>query len=136
MPRGPGQPSKLTPETVEKLAESLRQGDTYAVACAGADITYSTFRNWMNKGEAAKQGAYFDFFGKMNTALMGGRRIMERRAFKESKPLEYLAVRFPEDWAKPDRSEIGGAIKVVVEWATPDNVSGHKDKTDEKEKKG
>lgn len=118
MSRGPGQPSKLTPETVDKLSESLRQGDTYAVACAGADITYSTFRNWMNKGEAAKQGAYFDFFGKMNTALMGGRRIMERRAFKESKPLEYLAVRFPEDWAKPDRAEIGGAIKVVVEWAT------------------
>lgn len=118
MPRGPGQPSKLTPETVEVLAESLRQADTFAVACAEAHITYATFRNWMRRGEAAKQGEYFDFFNKMNTALMGGRRIMERRAFKESKPLEWLAVRYPEDWGKPDRAEIGGAIKVVVEWAT------------------
>ncbi|MCH7577141.1 MAG: ABC transporter permease subunit [Chloroflexi bacterium] len=34
---------------------------------------------------------------------------MERRAFKESKPLEYLERRYPEDWGKTDRHEITGA---------------------------
>ncbi len=49
---------------------------------------------------------------------MVGREKMERRAFKESKPLEYLERRYPEDWGKKDRHEIGGDVRVTVEWAT------------------
>lgn len=78
----------------------------------------------MVKGEEAKQGQYFQFFHKMKAAEMVHRRKMERRASKESKPLEYLERRYPEDWGRKDRSEIGAAIKVVVEWATA------KDKTE------
>ena len=50
---------------------------------------------------------------------MVGRGKMERRAFKESKPLEWLERRYPEDWGKKDRHEIGGDIVVEVRWATP-----------------
>lgn len=111
------------------LVAAFEESDTAAVACADADVNYKTYRRWMNKGEDAQQGEYRDFYDTVNAALMIGRRKMERRAAKESRPLEYLAVRYPEDWAKPDRAEIGGTIKVVVEWAT------EKDKTDEKEEK-
>lgn len=118
MPRSPGRPSKLTEETTKALVEALEQGDTYAVACADASITYRSFRGWMVKGEAAGQGEYFHFFHKVKAAEMVGRRTMERRAFKESKPLEYLERRHPEDWGRKDRAEIGGDIRVTVEWAT------------------
>jgi len=108
----------MTPETIKLLVQALEQGDTYAVACYEANITYRVFRLWMVKGEAAKQGEYFQFFHKMKAAEMAARQKMERRAFKESKPLEYLERRHPEDWGKKDRHEIGGDIKVIVEWAT------------------
>ena len=49
---------------------------------------------------------------------MVARGKMERRAFKESKPLEYLARRYPEDWGRKHPDVIGGDITVRVEWAT------------------
>ena len=118
MPRPRGRPSKLTPEKTRLLVESLEKGFTYAVACAGAGITYRSFRLWMVKGEAAGQGEYFHFFHTIRAAEMAGRRTMEARAFKESKPLEWLARRYPEDWAKKEKADIGGDITVRVEWAT------------------
>lgn len=118
MPRPVGRPSKLTPETTQKLVEALGQGDTYAVACAGAGLTYRSFRHYMVKGEAAEQGEYFQFFHKMNDALMIGRGVRERDAFKKSDPLVWLERRYPEDWGRKDRADIGGAIVVRVEWAT------------------
>ena len=126
MPR-PGRPSKLTPETTEALCEKLREGRTYAVACAYAGIVYETFRNWLRKGEQAKQGEYSVFYATIRKAEMVGRDVLEARALKSSNPLEILERRWPEDWGKPERSEIGGAIKVVVEWATD------KDKKEEKQ---
>ena len=119
MARPRGRPSKLTPEKTRLLVESLEKGFTYAVACSGAGIHYATFRRWINKGESAQQGEYCDFCDTVRAAEMIGRRKMERRAFKESKPLEYLARRYPEDWGKKDRAEIGGPIVVEVRWATP-----------------
>jgi len=116
--RSPGRPSKLTEETTKALCEKLREGKTYAVACAHAGIVYESFRNWLIKGEAAKQGEYFVFFGAIRKAEMEGRDALEARALKSSDPLEILGRRWPEDWAKKDRHEIGGEIKVTVEWAT------------------
>ncbi len=130
MPRPIGRPSKLTPETTQKLCEALRQGETYAVACAGASVHYTTFRGWLRKGEGAGQGEYFYFFNTIREAEMEGRGKMEARAFKESKPLEWLERRYPEDWGRKDWAEIGGDIVVRVEWATS------KDKKDKKEEEG
>ncbi|MFB3133793.1 MAG: hypothetical protein ACE10K_14845 [Rhodothermales bacterium] len=117
MPR-PGRPSKLTSETTEALCEKLRDGRTYAVACAHAGIVYETFRNWLRKGEQAKQGEYSVFYDTIRKAEMAGRDALEARALKHSDPLEILGRRWPEDWGKKDRSEIGGDIVVRVEWAT------------------
>ncbi len=118
MPRPVGRPSKLTPETTEALCEKLHEGRTYAVACAHAGIAYQSFRNWLNRGEAAGQGEYFEFFDTIRKAEMIGRDILEGRALKNSDPLEILGRRWPEDWGKKDRDEIGGSIVVRVEWAT------------------
>ena len=108
--------------TQQEIAERLEKGLTYAVACSAAGIHYATFRRWINRGKDAGQGEYCDFCDTVRAAEMVGRRKMERRAFKESKPLEYLERRYPEDWGRKDRAEIGGDIRVTVEWATPANA--------------
>ena len=118
MPRSPGRPSKLTEETTQKLCEKLQLGRSYAVACAHAGIVYETFRAWQRKGEQAKQGEYSVFYDIIRKAEMIGRDALEARALKQSDPLEILGRRWPEDWAKKDRAEIGGDIRVTVEWAT------------------
>ena len=45
--RGPGQPTKLTPEVVSQLCEVLERGHTRRAACAKAGIDESTFQKWM-----------------------------------------------------------------------------------------
>ena len=118
MPRSPGRPSKLTPETTKKLCAKLRDGRTYAVACAHAGIVYETFRNWLKRGEAAGQGEYFVFFATIRKAEMVGREKLEVRALHNSDPLEILGRRWPEDWGKRDKHEIAADLVVRVEWAT------------------
>lgn len=59
--RGRGQPSKLTPETLKRLLDTLSRGNTYKLACQLAGIDYSTFARWMQKGEAQTKGEYRDF---------------------------------------------------------------------------
>ena len=118
MSRPRGRPSKLTPETTRVLAECLEKGLTYTVACAAAGITYTSFRSWLIKGEAAGQGEYFDFFNTIRSAEMIGRRLLEERALKEAAALAILERRYPEDWGKRERHDPGGDIVVEVRWAT------------------
>src|SRR5262249_11645976 len=54
-------PSKLTPETVERLTRAIRLGAGYELACRYAGVDYSSFRNWMRKGEQATSGSFFEF---------------------------------------------------------------------------
>lgn len=39
-------PSKLTPETLEKIIKAIRGGATYELAAAFAGISYETFNEW------------------------------------------------------------------------------------------
>jgi hypothetical protein len=63
-----GRPTKLTPETQEKICHAIRLGAIYEHACNYAGVTYSSFRNWMIKGEAAKSGKFLDFFEAIKKA--------------------------------------------------------------------
>lgn len=67
-----GRPSKLTPETVEKMTRCLGLGMNYEQSCTYSGIDYTTFRKWMQKGEAAKSGEYFDFFDAIKRAEIDG----------------------------------------------------------------
>lgn len=46
-----GRPSLLTPKTKQKLIEAIKAGSHYETACAYAGISYSTFREWMQRGQ-------------------------------------------------------------------------------------
>jgi hypothetical protein len=49
--RGPGQPSKLTPETRRKFFEVIRAGCSERDACGVSGVAYRTFRNWIQIAE-------------------------------------------------------------------------------------
>lgn len=44
-----GRPTKLTPDTVAKLATAIQAGATYVLACKYAGISYETFALWQRK---------------------------------------------------------------------------------------
>lgn len=67
-----GRPSKLTPDTVEKFKRCLELGMNYQQSCTYSGISYQTFLNWMAKGETAKSGEYFEFFGTVKRAEVAG----------------------------------------------------------------
>jgi len=61
-------PSKLTPEVQEKICEAIRLGAVYEHACNYAGIRYTTFRNWILRGEQSKSGKYFEFLNAIKKA--------------------------------------------------------------------
>lgn len=54
-------PSKLTPETHAVIVDAILHGATYKDAAEAAGVWYTTFNEWMQRGEAAKAGQYYEF---------------------------------------------------------------------------
>ena len=55
MAKARGRPTKFTPERREKIIQLIKAGNYLETATQAAGIDYSTFRNWMNRGENALQ---------------------------------------------------------------------------------
>lgn len=55
MAKARGRPTKFTPERREKIIQLIKAGNYLETATQAAGIDYSTFRNWMNRGEDAFQ---------------------------------------------------------------------------------
>lgn len=68
MPR----PSKLSPDLQAKIVERLQAGATIQATCDSVGIHKQTFYNWMEQGEKAKSGAFFDFFDAATRAQADG----------------------------------------------------------------
>jgi len=106
-----GRPSKLTEEVKDKLVKAIGQGNYYEAACAYAGIDYSTFRNWMNKGEEENDGEYFDFFEAIKKAESAAElRLVQE--WQKHIPNSWQAIatfmerRYPDRWGKRDRQDI------------------------------
>ena len=54
-------PSKLTPETHAAIVDAILHGATYKDAAEAAGVWYTTFNDWMQRGEQAKSGQYYEF---------------------------------------------------------------------------
>lgn len=61
-------PSKLTPDAQAKIVQAIQMGSTYELAAQYAGISYDSFNNWMNKGEKASSGEFFEFFNAVKEA--------------------------------------------------------------------
>ena len=49
--RGMGRPTKISKAVTDRVIEAIKSGATYELAAQYAGISYSTFNNWMLKGE-------------------------------------------------------------------------------------
>ncbi len=53
-----GRPTKLTPETQDKIVTALRAGNYFDASCQYAGITERTGYNWLEKGRGATTGQW------------------------------------------------------------------------------
>jgi hypothetical protein len=105
-PRGRiGRPSKLTPETKEKILTAVKCGAPFKTACAAAGICEATFYAWKQKGET--QGTppeYAEFLEELTQALEEGNAaraaLIMRAAKTDWRAAGWLLERLdPERWS-------------------------------------
>jgi hypothetical protein len=63
-----GRPTKFVPKYKNAILDNIKLGMPFEFATAAAKVDYSTFRNWMVKGEKDKKGEYFDFLEQVQEA--------------------------------------------------------------------
>ncbi|MFY9134057.1 MAG: hypothetical protein WBL79_02815 [Bacillota bacterium] len=113
----------MTSEVKARLVQAIEAGNYYEAACGYAGITYTTFRNWMIKGENAKSGTYREFF----EAITRAETVAEVRMvaqWQQHMPEDYRAIRdflerrFPERWGRKDKvqQEISGPDGGPIQW--------------------
>jgi hypothetical protein len=97
-------PTKLTPETSQAILDALAIGATYKDAAEAAGVAYDTFNNWMQMGESAKSGQFFEFFQSVRQAQADARLKYLSTIAKAAKDgdwraaLEYLKRRDRANW--------------------------------------
>jgi transposase len=62
--RGPGQPTKLTPETQEKILAAVRAGNYLETAAAFAGISKKTLYQWLQRGARTRTWTIYRAFSE------------------------------------------------------------------------
>lgn len=130
-----GRPSKLTEEVKDKLVKAISQGNYYEAACSYAGISYSTFREWMNKGAAEQDAAeeqegqeeqegteFSDFLEAIKKAESAAElRLVQE--WQKHIPNNWQAIatfmerRYPDRWGRRERRDVNVSgemgIKIV-----------------------
>lgn len=98
-------PSKLTPEVQKRLVKAIKAGNYYEAACGFAGIHYSTFREWMIKGEKAKSGKFREFYEAIKKAENEAEVRMVAQ-WQQHMPENWQAIatflerRYPDRWGR------------------------------------
>ena len=115
-----GRPSELTPEVQEKICNAIRAGNYYEAACAYAGIGYSTFREWMVKGEKAKSGKYREFAETVKRAEHEA-EVRMVAMWQKHMPENWQAIatflerRYPDRWGRRNLNiEHSGEIGIKI----------------------
>jgi len=81
-------PTKLTPAVQQRIVSAVAAGNYYEAACAYGGVDYTTFRKWMQKGESAKSGPFFELFDACKHA----------EAEAEVRIIAQWQQHIPDDW--------------------------------------
>lgn len=114
--------TKLTPETRDTIAESIRHGAFASVAARAAGIDNATFYRWLAAGEAGRE-PYRAFREMVLTAAAEARQQAEATVFTES-PFQWLRYGPGRErpgepgWTETTKTEItgddGGPVTLIV----------------------
>lgn len=119
-------PTKLTPETRQRICDNITLGMTYEHATQAAGIDYSTFRKWILRGEAEKDRVnendrakirkdeliYVEFVEALKESEARGIRNNLAMITKASKDGSWQASawilerRHPEDYGRKDKLDM------------------------------
>jgi hypothetical protein len=126
-----GRPTKRTPETVERIEQSLRKGLTRKAAAAAGGISYDTLRAWekdfpefseaLQNAEAAGQEALLI---RIWAASQQGAIITRRNGDVVEEPGAWQAAawilerRWPQDFARRQALEMSGPDGGPIETAS------------------
>ena len=119
--RRPGRPTKLTPQVQQRIVTALAAGNYPMVAVEYGGIDYSTFRNWMNRGEEALESRsrrrsdapFIEFFLAIRQteteAEVGAVARLRQHFEKNAAPIQWwLERRHRERWAPPRQVDAEG----------------------------
>lgn len=118
-PKSVGRKSLLTATTIVKLLTALRQGLHPEPACRLAGISWSTFRNWCERGDdAAGNGPYAAFVQAVKVAeaeaeyeTLGYVRNASKLPQFWAAGMTFLERRHPDRWRRPSEN---AAVQVNV----------------------
>ena len=135
-----GRPTKLTPETHAAIVNAIGLGATYATAAGVAGVEYTTFRDWMTRGEKAGRGEFYNFYHAVKKAqaecnFKATNVVISVMANKDNPPevrlkasLEYLKRRDRAEWGDNVRLDVGALSDAeimrllgVAQQAAPEN---------------
>ena len=107
-------PSKFTDDRVASIIAALEIGATRKDAALSAGVDYTTFLRWMQKGEAAKSGMFYEFYHAASAAE-GEARLKFTTTIAQAAAkgdwraaMEYLSRRDRDNWSK--RTEIDAKV--------------------------
>lgn len=96
--KGPGQPTKYTPQTRNKILRALRAGSTRKMACLVAGVSTSTFGTWLNEYPAFLESV------QQAEAYVGVTALQELEAARAKGDVAssrwLLERKFPDDFGK------------------------------------
>lgn len=107
MPR----PTKRTPEVEARICDVLRTGNTRKAACDYAGIDQDTFANWL-----ARFSDFSDAVKKAESECEVRNVALIQKAAQETWTAAawWLERRRPDDWARKDKLQHEGGIRVTV----------------------
>ena len=112
-------PTKLNEDTHKAIVDAVSIGATYKDAAGAAGVWYTTFNDWMTRGEKAKSGQYYEFYHAVEqakaVAFLNYTKTIASAAAKGDwrAAMEYLKRRDRDNWG--DGTELpGGGDNIMV----------------------
>jgi len=119
---GIGRPTKCTPKAIARIVRMLTLGGTINSACRAGGIDPVTYYSWLKRGEEGEE----PFVNFLN-AVKEAQAVAEEKALRVISEAQLetwqaaawlLERRYPEDWARRQRMDIGTSeaqpMEVVV----------------------
>jgi len=118
-------PTKLTPETQQKIITAIQAGNYQETAAKYAGITPNTFYQWMHKGEGPKAKTPYREFREAVEKARSAAEIRNVALIQQAgndgswqAAAWYLERSYPTRWGRQNRVELtgadGGSVKVDV----------------------
>ncbi len=106
-------PTKLTPETQERILKAVRAGNYAEASARSAGIAPSTLYRWLERGSLETEGAHREFHDAVRRAEAEAEVhavAVVRRAMSEDwrAAMAYLERRHPSRWRRQTSTELTG----------------------------